>query len=68
MDQDLEVLFSNLAAPACRALGALNLQSLNQLAGYDAQTLANLHGIGPRALETIRGALQAAGLDLRPEG
>ena len=51
-----------LAAPARRALAAANILSLDDLTRWRAGDLAQLHGMGPSALATLRTALAAQGL------
>lgn len=50
-----------VAAPARRALASAGYTRLEQLAGVPESELAELHGMGPRALTAIREALAARG-------
>ena len=54
-----------VAAPARRALAAAGYTRLDQLAGKREAELADLHGMGPRALAAIRAALATRGKALR---
>jgi hypothetical protein len=54
----------NVGAPATRALVAAGYTQLRQLAGVPESDLAQLHGVGPRALSRLKDALSAAGLSL----
>ncbi len=54
-----------LAAPARRALVQAGYTRLEQIAGASEGEIARLHGIGPNALEQIRGALAEIGLSFR---
>ena len=56
-----------LAAPAGRALAAAGITRLEQLSRIRASELAQLHGIGPHALQTLRKALEEKGLAFLPE-
>jgi hypothetical protein len=51
-----------LAAPARRALEAGGIQRLDQLTAFSEDDIAQLHGIGPSAIEQLRKALAAKGL------
>lgn len=57
-----------LAAPAQRALAQAGYQSLEQLAAVREADLKQLHGIGPKALETLRRALAEKGLTFMEDG
>ncbi len=46
-----------LAAPAQRALAKAGITTLHQLAAWTDQEIAELHGIGKNALDTLRKAL-----------
>lgn len=54
-----------LAKPAQRALANAKIASLKQLAGKREADIADLHGMGPNALATLKRALKAAGLAFR---
>ena len=51
-----------LAAPAQRALAAVNIQRLEQLTQFTETDIKQLHGIGPNALDQLRRALAASDL------
>jgi DNA-directed RNA polymerase alpha subunit len=51
-----------LSAPARRALAGAGVTRLEQVAELTETELMKLHGMGPRALQTLRGALAAKGL------
>ena len=53
-----------MSAPAVRALGGAGFTSLRQLAGIPREDLAQLHGMGPKALDTLDAALAEHGLSL----
>ncbi|GMA16283.1 DNA-binding protein [Deinococcus metallilatus] len=55
-----------LAAPARRALMAAGITRLEDLARHSEADLLALHGLGPNALEQLRAALAARGLEFRP--
>lgn len=52
---------AGLSKPARRALAAAGYVRLDQLAGVGEAEIAELHGMGPRALEVLRRALAAKG-------
>ena len=56
-----------LAAPARRALDAAGYYRLEQLAKVSEAEIAQLHGIGPNALQQLRRALAANGLAFAAE-
>ncbi len=60
--------FPKIGAPATRALEAAGYTHLKQLTRVTAAELAQLHGIGPKALGILRDALQAQGLSFKPAG
>jgi hypothetical protein len=51
--------FDELSAPAKRALTAAGFRTLAQLARVPERRIAELHGIGPSALRTLRRRLAA---------
>lgn len=50
-----------IAKPALRALDAAGIRTLAQLARWSETELLALHGMGPKALGMLRGALEAQG-------
>jgi hypothetical protein len=61
-DDDLP---ASLAAPARRALAGAGVTRLSQVQALSQAELAALHGMGPRALEQLRQALEQRGLSFR---
>lgn len=59
---NIENLYPKLSAPARRALHALGLSTVEDLARFDRVTIAALHGVGPNALKVIEAALATLGL------
>lgn len=55
-----------VGAPALRALRGAGYTSLRQLAGVSRVELAELHGMGPKALQVIEAALAEHRLSLAP--
>lgn len=53
-----------VGAPAARALSAAGYSHLAQLDGVPADRLAQLHGVGPRALGVLQEALEQHGMSL----
>ena len=51
-----------LGAPATRALHEAGYTDLPSLAGVPERELAQLHGVGPKALRILRAALEEQGL------
>ena len=56
-----------LARPAQRALAGAGITRLEQLSRMSETELAQYHGIGPNAIETLRLALQEKGLSFLSE-
>jgi hypothetical protein len=54
-----------VAKPALRALFAAGLTTLDQLTQVSEAELAELHGMGPKVVATLRAALKVKGLALR---
>lgn len=54
--------FPKIGAPATRALEAAGYTNLKQLTRVTEAELAQLHGMGPKALGILREALKAQGL------
>jgi hypothetical protein len=52
---------AKLSNPARRALAGAGYVRLDQLTNVRAAELLKLHGMGPKALEQLRGALAARG-------
>jgi predicted flap endonuclease-1-like 5' DNA nuclease len=53
-----------IGAPATRALTAAGYSHLAQLDGVPADGLAQLHGVGPKALKVLQDALEQRGMSL----
>ena len=51
-----------LSAPALRALNGAGYVRLEQLTRVSEAELKKLHGLGPRGIDLLRGALDAKGL------
>jgi len=58
----------NIGAPATRALAAIGITKLSQVSGMSEAKLADLHGVGPRAIRILREALEAQGKSFASEG
>lgn len=56
---------AGIARPALRALVAAGLRTLEQLTTISEVELSELHGMGPKAVKTLRAGLLAEGLDFR---
>ena len=54
-----------VGGPALRALSAAGIRSVDDLARWTEADLARLHGMGPKALGALRGALEASGRSFR---
>jgi hypothetical protein len=54
-----------LAQPAIRALHGAGYTKLEHLIQVTEADLGKLHGMGPKAIETLRNALLASGLSFR---
>ncbi|WP_221089341.1 helix-hairpin-helix domain-containing protein [Deinococcus aquaedulcis] len=61
-----EALPPGLGRPATRALTAAGLTTLAAVAQRSECELLALHGVGPKAVQVLRKALAAQGLELRP--
>jgi hypothetical protein len=59
-----------LAKPAPRALASVGVTSLDKVARFSESQLLELQGMGPRAIEAIKTALQVQGNSLAegPQG
>lgn len=57
----------NIGAPARRALAAIDVTTLTQVATWTEAELLALHGVGPNAIRILRKALQAGGAEFRSE-
>ena len=55
---------AGVARPALRALAAAGYRQLADLDGVERRSLAELHGMGPKALDAIDGELRAGGMQL----
>ncbi|HAM23470.1 MAG TPA: DNA-binding protein [Actinobacteria bacterium] len=55
---------SGVSAPAIRAFTAAGYRNVRELAGVPAGELAQLHGVGPKALRIVQAALEAEGQSL----
>jgi ketosteroid isomerase-like protein len=50
-----------IGKPATNALAAIGIKTLEQVKEYDEKTLANLHGVGPKALQILKQTLAEHG-------
>ncbi|WP_347756022.1 hypothetical protein [Agrococcus sp. ProA11] len=55
-----------IGRPATQALLAIGVTTLVQVAAMTEAELLALHGVGPRAIRILRGALEQQGKDLAP--
>lgn len=58
----MPVPLPRIGAPATRALAAIGVTTLDDVAGRSADELLALHGFGPRAFRLLSEALADAGL------
>lgn len=63
-EQPKSELPSGLSEPARRALAGAGVTTLEDVAALTETELMKLHGMGPKALQTLRRALAAKGLAL----
>ena len=56
---------SGIGKPALRALHDAGICTLDDVAKWQESELAALHGVGPKALGILKGALEAQGLSFR---
>lgn len=61
------VLPKGLAKPAIRALEAEGIRVLEDLQGITEKELKELHGIGKRAMETLKSAMEEKGLSFKAD-
>ena len=54
-----------VGGPALRALSAAGIRTLADLTRWTEADLAKLHGMGPKALGALRGALESSGRSFR---
>lgn len=54
-----------LAKPAQQALGSADIDSLEKLATFTEQEVADLHGIGQNALKQLKQAMKEKGLNFK---
>jgi predicted flap endonuclease-1-like 5' DNA nuclease len=64
--QDSEDSLPKIGKPATRALAAVGITRLSQVARKSRAELAALHGVGPKALRILEEALAARGQSLAP--
>jgi hypothetical protein len=58
---------AGVSGPALRALDSAGVRAVADLARWTEADLAKLHGMGPKALSALRGALEANGRTFRTE-
>lgn len=54
-----------MSGPALRALAGAGIQSVDALTAWTEADLARLHGMGPKALGLLQGALEQRGRGFR---
>jgi DNA-directed RNA polymerase alpha subunit len=67
MKQSRSEFPSKLAKPALRALSEAGITKLEQLTEVTESDLKKLHGMGPKAMEQLRTALNEKGLSFAIE-
>jgi hypothetical protein len=65
MDEDDDDLPAGIGKPAFQALKATGFARLDQFTRVTQDDLLKLHGVGPRAVRILRGALDARGLSFK---
>ncbi|WP_440071367.1 DNA-binding protein [Streptosporangium sp. OZ121] len=65
MGTEDEADLPKLPAPARRALAGAGYARLEQLAELKEAEVMQLHGMGPKAMNTLRAALEERGLSFR---
>jgi uncharacterized protein YdhG (YjbR/CyaY superfamily) len=58
----------NIGAPATRALAAIGITQLSQLSSLSEAALADLHGVGPKAIRILHEALDEQGKSFARQG
>ncbi|MCG9881536.1 MAG: hypothetical protein MH472_13135 [Bacteroidia bacterium] len=61
-----ENIFSNIAAPAQRALLNANINSIEELAQYSIKELLKLHGMGKSSIPKLQQLLSEHKLHFKP--
>lgn len=60
-----ENVFSNLSAPALRALKNAGIKNLNDLSKFSQNDILELHGMGPASIPKLKKALELSGLKFK---
>jgi hypothetical protein len=60
-DDDDRPLPEGLAAPARRSLATLGITALREITTFTEDELRLMHGMGPKALDRLRAALEEKG-------
>lgn len=55
----------HIAAPAQRALNSIGVEKLSDLKRYAEKDLLTLHGMGPKALNTLKAAMKETGMTFK---
>lgn len=58
-------ILPHIAAPALRALNSIGVQKLSDLKRHTEKELLALHGMGPKALNTLKAAMKEAGVNFQ---
>ncbi|ETT86768.1 DNA-directed RNA polymerase subunit alpha C-terminal domain-containing protein [Viridibacillus sp. FSL R5-0477] len=61
----MQIWPKGVSKPAVRALNSVGITTLEQLTTVDEKTLNVLHGMGPKSIEVLKGALQEKGLQFK---
>jgi len=64
---DNELSRLKIGQPASRALASLHLTCLNDLETTSEKQLLSLHGVGPKALNLLKEALEKEGMSLKKD-
>ncbi|MCH4984359.1 hypothetical protein AB4G91_08670 [Macrococcoides goetzii] len=56
-----------ISKPALRALGSINVKTLEDVTKYSEAELLALHGFGPKAIRILKGVMEEQGLKFKEE-
>jgi DNA-directed RNA polymerase alpha subunit len=66
MNEPIDFFPKGIGRPAAGAFFAAGYRSVDDLAGQSESELAELHGVGPKALRIVKETLRERGLVLEP--
>lgn len=61
----IETTLPKIGSPAERALASAGIETIKQLEKYSEAEIANLHGVGPKAIIILKAEMKRQGINFK---